>query len=38
MPTEQERELALEEFQHELADVLDWGTATYNHGQVLMHT
>jgi excisionase family DNA binding protein len=38
MPSEHERELALEEFQRGLADVLDWGTATYNHGQVLMHT
>lgn len=38
MPTEEEREQALEGFRRALADVLDWDTAQYNHGQVLMHT
>src|SRR5258708_30554339 len=38
MPTEEEREEALEEFRHALADVLDWNTAKYSHGQVLLHT
>jgi excisionase family DNA binding protein len=38
MPTEEEREKALEDFRRALADVLDWNTAQYNHGQVLMHT
>jgi excisionase family DNA binding protein len=38
MPTEEEREQALEELRRALADVLDWSTAQYNQGQVLMHT
>ena len=38
MPPEEVREQALEKFQHALADVLDWSTAQYNTGQVLMHT
>ncbi len=38
MPDEQSREDALEEFRQELADVLDWGTARYNEGTVLIHT
>lgn len=38
MPTEEERERALEELRQALADVLDWDTAQYNQGQVLMHT
>src|SRR5260221_5284555 len=38
MPTEEEREQALEGFRKALADVLDWSTAQYNQGQVLMHT
>jgi excisionase family DNA binding protein len=38
MPTEEERELALEEFRHALDDVLDWNTAKYSYGQVLLHT
>jgi hypothetical protein len=33
-----EREQALEEFRQILADVLDWSTAQYNNGEVLMHT
>jgi excisionase family DNA binding protein len=37
-PSEEMREQALEEFRQALADVLDWSTAQYNHGQVLMHT
>jgi excisionase family DNA binding protein len=38
MPTEEERERALEELRQALSDVLDWDTAQYNQGQVLMHT
>jgi excisionase family DNA binding protein len=38
MPDEPAREEALEAFRRELADVLDWSTAQYNHGTVLMHT
>lgn len=38
MPGETERERALEAFQQALADVLDWETAEYNNGEVLMHT
>ncbi len=38
MPTEEARERALEEFRQALADVLDWNTAQYSIGQVLMHT
>ena len=38
MPDEVEREQALEAFRQTLADVLDWNTAQYNNGQVLMHT
>ncbi|QBD75090.1 DNA-binding protein [Ktedonosporobacter rubrisoli] len=38
MPDQAERETALEAFRRELADVLDWSTARYNSGSVLMHT
>lgn len=38
MPGETERERALEGFRQALADVLDWETAEYNNGEVLMHT
>jgi len=38
MPTQEEREQALEVFRHELADVIDWDSAQYNNGLVLMHT
>ena len=38
MPEEMERKQALEEFKLTLADVLDWSTAQYNNGRVLMHT
>jgi excisionase family DNA binding protein len=38
MPDEAAREKALADFQQVLADVLDWDTAQYNEGQVLMHT
>lgn len=38
MPNDQEREQALEAFRQELSDVLDWTTAQYTHGKVLMHT
>lgn len=33
-----EREQALEDLRQELANVLDWDTARYNNGKVLMHT
>ena len=32
------REEALEEFRQTLNDVVDWTTAQYNDGKVLMHT
>jgi excisionase family DNA binding protein len=38
MPAETERQQALEAFRQTLADVLDWSTARYNNGRVLMHT
>ena len=38
MPNEAERKMALEGFRQELADVLDWSTAKYDEGTVLMHT
>ena len=38
MPSEVEREQALEAFRQALADLLDWNTAQYNSGEVLMHT
>lgn len=38
MPEEAERQQALEEFKLKLADVLDWNTAQYKNGKVLMHT
>ena len=38
MPDQIERERALEAFRQTLADVLDWDTAQYNDGEVLMHT
>lgn len=38
MPNEADREQALEAFRQTLADVLDWETAQYHHGEVLMHT
>ena len=38
MPDEVEREQALESFRSALTDVLDWNTAKYNEGKVLMHT
>jgi len=38
MPDEAAREKALEAFRQALADVLDWTTAQYNSGQVLLHT
>jgi len=37
MPPEQEREAALTALAASLADVLDWETAAYKHGQVLLH-
>ena len=38
MPDQVERERDLEALRQILADVLDWDTAQYNQGQVLMHT
>lgn len=38
MPPQKVREHALEEFQRELADILDWDSAQYSDGMVLMHT
>lgn len=38
MPDETTREQALAAFRQALADVLDWDTAQYKNGQVLMHT
>ncbi len=38
MPSETEREEALEAFRQALSDVLDWNTARYSDGEVLMHT
>jgi hypothetical protein len=38
IPDEMTREVALEEFQHSLEEVVDWSTAQYEFGQVLMHT
>jgi len=38
MPNETEREQALAAFRQTLLDVLDWDSATYNHGKMLMHT
>src|SRR5437016_578882 len=38
LPDETTREVALKEFQHSLDDVVDWSTAQYEFGQVLMHT
>ena len=38
MPKEAERNRAIESFRQALSDVLDWDTAQYNNGKVLMHT
>jgi hypothetical protein len=38
MPKEAERNRAIEAFRQALSDVLDWDTAQYNNGKVLMHT
>ncbi len=38
IPDEMAREEALAEFRRSLDDVVDWSTAQYEHGQVLMHT
>ena len=38
MPNETDREKELEALRLELADVLNWSTAQYNHGKVFMHT
>lgn len=38
IPEETEREEALEAFRQALDDVLDWGSAEYNHGTAFMHT
>jgi excisionase family DNA binding protein len=38
IPDETTRDAAIEEFQRSLEDVVDWSTAEYEYGQVLMHT
>ncbi len=38
MPDEATRETALQAFRAALADILDWDTAQYDTGKVLMHT
>lgn len=38
MPEEDDRERALELFRQTLSDVLDWNTAQYSKGKILMHT
>jgi excisionase family DNA binding protein len=38
MPNEVEQEQSLEALRRTLADVLDWDTAQYNKGKLLMHT
>ena len=38
MPSETVREQLLEDFQQLLADVLDWDTAQYRHGKIVIHT
>ncbi len=38
IPDETTREEALEEFRRSLDDVVDWSTAQYEYGPVLMHT
>jgi hypothetical protein len=38
MPDESAREQALEMFRQTLAEELDWSTAQYNEGKVLLHT
>jgi excisionase family DNA binding protein len=38
IPDEMAREEALAEFRRSLDDVVDWSTAQYENGQVLMHT
>ena len=38
MPDETEREQALAAFRQTMLDVLDWTSAKYNHGKMLMHT
>jgi hypothetical protein len=37
-PTRAEQEKALEAFQQDLADVLDWNMARYSHSKILLHT
>ncbi len=38
LPDEKKREETLEEFRRSLDDVVNWSTAQYEYGQVLMHT
>ncbi len=38
MPSETAREQALDEFRRGLASVLDWNSAHYDHGEVILHT
>lgn len=38
MPDEMAREQALDRFRQGLASVLDWNSAQYDHGEVILHT
>jgi excisionase family DNA binding protein len=38
LPNATAREQALDEFRGELASVLDWNSAQYDHGEVILHT
>jgi excisionase family DNA binding protein len=38
MPSETAREQALDEFRRELAGILDWNSAQYDEGEVILHT
>jgi hypothetical protein len=38
IPDETTRDAAIEDFQRSFDDVVDWSTAEYEYGQVLMHT
>ncbi len=38
MPEETDRQEALDQFQQALADVLDWKSARYDEGEILLHT
>ncbi len=38
LPSETAREQALDDFRRELASVLDWNSAQYDQGEVILHT